>query len=157
MPSFAGVRYAVSCTACCFRLPSSHHSVRRIRRPQHRLQHHSLEVRMKLSPRLIVSTLGSLVVIAFPVLVAAQAPVVGKDSEWNPTRETIRIIQQQCTEKRAPDFGKCFVDSMSQSWSVPSGRSVCAIHREYRISGALRQNGPCGSRLCALSVPSERK
>jgi hypothetical protein len=65
------------------------------------------------------SLLGSLAVIAFASLVAAQAPGVGKDAEWNPSAKTITGIKRQCAEKRAPDFGKCFVDSMSQAGASP--------------------------------------
>jgi hypothetical protein len=74
---------------------------------------------MKSLPRIILSVLGSLAVIAFASLVCAQAPVIGKDSEWNPTIETIRMLRRQCEEKRSPDFGKCFVDSMSQAGAPP--------------------------------------
>ena len=74
---------------------------------------------MKSLPRIVLSALGSLVVIAFHALVAAHAPVVGKDSEWNPSAKTISRIKQQCAEKRAPDFGKCFVDSMSRAGASP--------------------------------------
>ncbi len=42
----------------------------------------------------------------------AEAPVIGKDSEWKASMETIREIQRECTDKQAHDFGKCFVDLM---------------------------------------------
>jgi hypothetical protein len=70
---------------------------------------------MKKSPRLIVSLLGCLVVIASSVSAEAQATVIGKESEWNATSETIRLIHQECSEKKAPDFGKCFVDFMGRA------------------------------------------
>jgi hypothetical protein len=74
---------------------------------------------MKSLPKPVWTLLGSLAVIACASLASAQAPVVGKDSEWNPTIETIRTIRSRCEEKRAPDFGKCFVDSMSQAGASP--------------------------------------
>ncbi len=89
---------------------------------------------MKSLPKTVWSVLGSLVVIAFPVLVAAQAHVVGKESEWNPTMETIRSIQQQCMAKSAPDFGKCFVDSMSQTGASPQ---AVAFARSTENTGCL--------------------
>ena len=122
MPSFAGVRYAVSCTVGCLKLPSSQLSVRSIRRPLHRLQHQSLGVKMKKLLRLIVSILGFVAVIATSVSAEAQATVIGKDSEWNATSETVRLIHQECSEKKAPDFGKCFVDFMGRA-----GASVQAV------------------------------
>ncbi|MGO9569796.1 MAG: hypothetical protein ACLP5H_19865 [Desulfomonilaceae bacterium] len=70
---------------------------------------------MKSLPRLIVSILGSLVVIASSVAAEAPIPVIGKDSEWKTTTETIRLIHQECSEKKAPDFGKCFVDFMARA------------------------------------------
>jgi hypothetical protein len=89
---------------------------------------------MKNQPRTVWNVLSLLVVIAFPVLVAAQAPVVGTGSEWNPTTETIRSIQQQCMGKRAPDFGKCFVDSMSQAGASPQ---AIAFARSTENTGYL--------------------
>jgi hypothetical protein len=74
---------------------------------------------MKSQPRTVWKVLSSLMVIAFPVLVAAQAPIVGKDAEWNPSAKTISRIKQQCAEKKALDFGKCFVDSMSRAGASP--------------------------------------
>lgn len=89
---------------------------------------------MKSQPRTVWSVLSLLVVIAFPVLVAAQVPIVGKDSEWNTTTETIRSIQQQCMAKSAPDFGKCFVDSMSQVGASPQ---AVAFARATQNTGYL--------------------
>jgi hypothetical protein len=40
----------------------------------------------------------------------AEAPVIGNDSEWKATMETIRKIQQECVKKQASDVGQCFVD-----------------------------------------------
>ncbi len=77
---------------------------------------------MKQWPRLIVSILGSLAVIASSVSAEAQVTVIGKESEWNATSETIRLIHQECSEKKAPDFGKCFVDFMGRA-----GASVQAV------------------------------
>ena len=62
---------------------------------------------------LILSVLGSLIMIASSV--SAEAPAIGKDSEWKATMETIRKIQQECADKQAPAFGKCFVDFMERS------------------------------------------
>jgi hypothetical protein len=62
---------------------------------------------------LILSILGFLVMIASSV--SAEAPAIDKDSEWNPTPETIQAIHKECAEKQAPDFGKCFVDFMARS------------------------------------------
>jgi hypothetical protein len=70
---------------------------------------------MKSLAGLILSILGSLVVIASPVAGEGPAPVIGKDSEWNATRETIQIVHRECTEKGAPDVGKCFVDFMERA------------------------------------------
>jgi hypothetical protein len=70
---------------------------------------------MKISPRLIMSLLGSLVVIACSASAEAQATAVGKESEWHATSETIQLIHQECSEKKAPDFGKCFVDFMRRA------------------------------------------
>jgi hypothetical protein len=70
---------------------------------------------MEKSPRLIVSILGSLVVFGSSVSAEAQATVIGKDSEWNATSETVRLIHQECSEKKAPEFGKCFVDFMRRA------------------------------------------
>ena len=77
---------------------------------------------MKIPPRLIVSILGFVAVIATSVSAEAQATVIGKDSEWNATSETVRLIHQECSEKKAPDFGKCFVDFMGRA-----GASVQAV------------------------------
>lgn len=85
-------------------------------------------------PKAVWSVLSCFMVIAFPVLVAAQAPIVGKDSEWNPTMETIRSIRRQCMAKRAPDFGKCFVDSMSQAGASPQ---AVAFARSTENTGYL--------------------
>ena len=62
-----------------------------------------------------MSILGFLAVIASSVSAEAQATVIGKESEWNATSETIRLIHQECSEKKAPDFGKCFVDFMGRA------------------------------------------
>jgi hypothetical protein len=70
---------------------------------------------MKRLPRLIVSILGFVAVIATPVSAEAQAAVIDKESEWNATGETIRLIHQECSENKAPDFGKCFVDFMARA------------------------------------------
>jgi hypothetical protein len=70
---------------------------------------------MKKLPRLIVSILGFLAVIVSSVSAEAQATVIGKESEWNATSETVRLIHQECSEKKAPDFGKCFVDFMGKT------------------------------------------
>jgi hypothetical protein len=77
---------------------------------------------MKRLLRLIVSILGSVAIVATAVSAEAQATVIGKDSEWNATSETIRLIHQECSEKKAPDFGKCFVDFMGRA-----GASVQAV------------------------------
>jgi hypothetical protein len=77
---------------------------------------------MKKLPRLIVGILGSVAVIASPVAAAAQDTVIGKDAEWNAKSETIRSIRQECSEKKAPDFGKCFVDLMKRAGA--SGEAV---------------------------------
>ena len=69
-----------------------------------------------------MSILGFLAVIASSVSAEAQATVIGKESEWNATSETIRLIHQECSEKKAPDFGKCFVDFMGRA-----GASVQAV------------------------------
>jgi hypothetical protein len=74
---------------------------------------------MKISPRLIVSFLGSLAVIASSVPADAQATAIGKASEWAAPSETIRLIHKECSEKKAPDFGKCFVDFMRRSGASP--------------------------------------
>jgi hypothetical protein len=74
---------------------------------------------MKSLPKPVGSLLGSFALIACASLVSAQAPVIGKNSEWNPSPKTIEEIKQLCSEKRAPDFGKCFVDCMSQAGASP--------------------------------------
>jgi hypothetical protein len=70
---------------------------------------------MKRLPRLIASMLGFVAVIAPSVSADSQATGIGKESEWNATSETIRLIRQECSEKKAPDFGKCFVDFMGRA------------------------------------------
>jgi hypothetical protein len=75
---------------------------------------------MKRFCTLILSILGSLAMLAS--LVSAETSHIGKNSEWNPTTKTIRVIQKECAEKKAPDFGKCFVDSMARS-----GASAAAV------------------------------
>ena len=68
---------------------------------------------MKCLPRLTLSILGFFMMIASSVW--SEAPVIGKDSEWKATMETIRKIQQECVEKQASDVGHCFVDFMGRS------------------------------------------
>lgn len=65
---------------------------------------------MKCLPRLTLSILGSFMMITSSVW--AEPPVIGNDSEWKASMETIREIQRECTDKQAHDFGKCFVDLM---------------------------------------------
>jgi len=67
---------------------------------------------MKRLPRLILIVLGFGAALASPVWPEAPASVIDKDAEWNPTMDTIRTIHQECSDKGAPDFGKCFVDFM---------------------------------------------
>ncbi len=57
---------------------------------------------MKSLPKPVWSLLGSLAVIAFASLVSAQAPVVGKDAEWNPSAKTIRMHQAAVRGKERP-------------------------------------------------------
>ncbi len=59
--------------------------------------------------------MGSLVVIVSSVSAEAPATVISKDAEWNATAETIQLIHQECAEKGAPDFGKCFVNFMGRA------------------------------------------
>ncbi len=68
---------------------------------------------MKCLPRLTLSILGSFMMIASSVW--AEVPVIGNDSAWKATMETIRKIQQECVEKQASDVGQCFVDFMGRS------------------------------------------
>ena len=68
---------------------------------------------MKCLPRLILGILGSSMMIVSSVW--AEAPVIGNESEWKASMETIREIQRECAEKQAHDFGKCFVDLMRRS------------------------------------------
>jgi hypothetical protein len=89
---------------------------------------------MKSLPNPVWRLLGSLAVIAFASLVSAQPPVVGKDAEWNPSAKTISRIKQQCAEKSAPDFGKCFVNSMSQAGASPQ---AVAFARSTENAGYL--------------------
>jgi hypothetical protein len=70
---------------------------------------------MKKLPRLIVGILGFLAVIVSAVSAGAEATVIAKESEWNATSETIGLIHKECLEKKAPDFGKCFVDFMGRA------------------------------------------
>lgn len=71
------------------------------------------ENNMKGLAGLILSLLGFIAMIASSV--SAEAPAIGKASEWKATNETIRAIHKECAEKQAPDFGKCFVDFMARS------------------------------------------
>jgi hypothetical protein len=72
---------------------------------------------MKGFPGLILSILGCLLISASSV--SAEAPKIGKNSEWKATKETIQAIRKECADNQAPDFGKCFVDSMGRSGASP--------------------------------------
>jgi hypothetical protein len=74
---------------------------------------------MRSLPTLILGILGALLLLASQVSAEAPTPVIGEDSEWNPSTETIRKIHQECSEKSAPDFGRCFVDFMGQAGATP--------------------------------------
>jgi hypothetical protein len=92
------------------------------------------EDNMKCLPRLTFGILGSVMMIASSVW--AEVPVIGKDSEWNPSMETIREIQRDCTDKQAHDFGKCFVDLVRKSGA--SAQAV-AFARATGDTGYLMQ------------------
>jgi len=70
---------------------------------------------MKTLARFMLVVLSLVLAIAAPVWPEDPARVIDKDAEWNPTMETIRAIHQECSEKGASDFGKCFVDFMARA------------------------------------------
>jgi hypothetical protein len=49
----------------------------------------------------------------------AQAPPVGKASEWLPSASTMEKIRLQCAKQKGLDFGTCFVDSMKRAGATP--------------------------------------